>query len=78
MEQFTELQRKGPVYSNELNVNGLSWRLKVCVCFTEINITHLGNFFFMNFHFCYYFTYLKTCSTHRFIPMGMERCVANT
>lgn len=30
MEKFTALQRKGvPVYSNELNVNGLQWRLKV-------------------------------------------------
>lgn len=30
MEKFTTLQRKGvPVYSNELNVNGLQWRLKV-------------------------------------------------
>lgn len=30
MERFTSLQRKGvPVYSNELNVNGLQWRLKV-------------------------------------------------
>lgn len=30
MEKFTVLQRKGvPVYSNELDVNGLQWRLKV-------------------------------------------------
>ncbi|XP_055316274.1 protein PF3D7_1417600-like [Sitodiplosis mosellana] len=30
MEKFTSLQRKGlPIYSNELNVNGLQWRLKV-------------------------------------------------
>lgn len=30
MDTFTSLQRKGvPVYSNELNVNGLQWRLKV-------------------------------------------------
>ncbi|XP_031631421.1 uncharacterized protein LOC116345847 [Contarinia nasturtii] len=30
LERFTSLQRKGvPVYSNELNVNGLQWRLKV-------------------------------------------------
>lgn len=30
MEKFATLQRKGvPIYSNELNVNGLMWRLKV-------------------------------------------------
>lgn len=30
MEKFTALQRKGvPIYSNEFNVNGLQWRLKV-------------------------------------------------
>lgn len=30
LEKFATLQRKGvPIYSNELNVNGLQWRLKV-------------------------------------------------
>lgn len=30
MEKYSVLQRKGvPIYSNELNVNGLQWRLKV-------------------------------------------------